>query len=218
MGFDSRVIQRFTDLIKRGDDFVPSPSHRINIPTDKVAKFRGWSANVLTLLEYVFSKESIHYMEFSRNSEEFSRYETEISLACCKSILLAAKDDYESGYLFSIRSLIKAEDSVEILDQANDLLASKYKDPACILAGVALEIALKELSVQNNIPIQRMDAMNTELCKKGIYNMGMQKQVTAWAHWRNKAAHGEWNEYKPEDVEDMIKGVTRFIADYLTIK
>lgn len=57
--------------------------------------------------------------------------------------------------------------------------------------------------------------MNIELGKKGVYNMGMQKQITTWAHWRNKAAHGEWHEYKDADVEDMIKGITRFVAEYL---
>lgn len=43
----------------------------------------------------------------------------------------------------------------------------------------------------------------------------MQKQVTTWAHWRNKAAHGEYGEYKEADVKSMIDGVQRFIADYL---
>ena len=87
--------------------------------------------------------------------------------------------------------------------------------PACIVAGVALEITLKELCNRNNVPIAKMETMNIELCKKDIYNMGMQKQVTTWAHWRNKAAHGEWNEYNNEDVNDMIRGVTRFVAEYL---
>jgi hypothetical protein len=57
--------------------------------------------------------------------------------------------------------------------------------------------------------------MNIELSKKGVYNAGMQKQVTAWAHWRNKAAHGEWTEYNDADVKSMIEGIQRFIADYL---
>ena len=110
---------------------------------------------------------------------------------------------------------VKAEDSSDILDQATELLQSSYKDPACVLAGVALEITLKELSSRNNIPFGKLDSMNIELCKKDVYNMGMQKKITAWAHWRNKAAHGEWDEYKDTDVSDMIRGITRFVADHL---
>jgi hypothetical protein len=57
--------------------------------------------------------------------------------------------------------------------------------------------------------------MNVALAGIGVYNKGMQKQVTAWAHWRNKAAHGEWNEYSEADVKDMLAGVGRFMAEYL---
>jgi hypothetical protein len=57
--------------------------------------------------------------------------------------------------------------------------------------------------------------MNVELCKAGIYNMAKQKQITAWAELRNKAAHGEWSEYDSNDVKDFYEGVHRFIADYL---
>ena len=57
--------------------------------------------------------------------------------------------------------------------------------------------------------------MNTELCKAGKYNMAKQKQITAWADLRNKAAHGEWSEYNQEDVSDFINGVERFVADVL---
>jgi hypothetical protein len=57
--------------------------------------------------------------------------------------------------------------------------------------------------------------MNADLCKAGVYNMGMQKQITAWAERRNKAAHGEWNDYNADDVADMIRGANRLIAEYL---
>jgi len=57
--------------------------------------------------------------------------------------------------------------------------------------------------------------MNADLCKAGVYNLGMQKQITGWEERRNKAAHGDWSAYNEADVEDMIKGVTRLIADYL---
>lgn len=57
--------------------------------------------------------------------------------------------------------------------------------------------------------------MNVELCKARAYNIAKQKQITAWADLRNKAAHGEWNAYTEPDVRDLLAGVKRFIADYL---
>jgi hypothetical protein len=56
--------------------------------------------------------------------------------------------------------------------------------------------------------------MNVELCKAGVYNMAMQKQVTAWVARRNNAAHGNWSAYNHADVDDLIKGVRRFIAEH----
>ena len=45
--------------------------------------------------------------------------------------------------------------------------------------------------------------------------MGMQKQITAWAERRNKAAHGDWTAYTNADVEDLIRGVNRLVSEVL---
>jgi len=57
--------------------------------------------------------------------------------------------------------------------------------------------------------------MNADLAKAGVYNISMQKQITAWAGKGNDAAHGNWDNYTKEDVADMINGVQRFIAENL---
>jgi len=167
----------------------------------------------MSLFQNILGTQSPHYENFLFHYKKYRGYFDDFQK--CRGVFLAAKEDYESGYLFTIRGLIKAEDTTAILDQAEDLLKANYKDPACILAGVSLEITLKELCSRNNIPSGKLDAMNVELCKKEIYNMGTQKQITAWAHWRNKAAHGEWDEYTANDVSDMLKGVLRFTSEYL---
>ena len=179
-----------------------------------VGDFQKWASSALSLLKRVFTESSTHFQNFERKYYQLTAY-TEKDFMILKGIFLSAKEDYESGYLFTVRGLVKAEDSTDILEQANDLLNGSYKDASCILAGVALEIAVKEMCNRNGIQIAKLEAMNIELCKKGIYNLGMQKQVTTWAHWRNKAAHGEWAEYNNADVKSMIEGVQRFVSDYL---
>ena len=112
--------------------------------------------------------------------------------------------------------MIKAEIlSGDVLEEATELSNAGYKDPACVLAGVALETTLKELCHQNSTPLGKMDKMNADLKKAGVYNLAKQKQITAWAGLRNSAAHGAWGDYNGDDVEAMISGVERFIADYL---
>ena len=129
--------------------------------------------------------------------------------------MAAAKEDYEGGYLFNLRSLVKAEVLSDATEQAEALLTAGYKDPACVVAGIALEVAIKELATRNSIPLSKLDKMNVDLCKVGIYNVAKQKQVTAWADLRNKAAHGQWASYSDADVRDMLAGVERFVADHL---
>ncbi|GBE56060.1 hypothetical protein BMS3Bbin16_00258 [archaeon BMS3Bbin16] len=126
-------------------------------------------------------------------------------------------DNAQAG-VFDVQ-FVKRETSEEIsedvLEQAEELLKSGYKDLACVLAGVALETSLKDLCSRHGIKHGRLNKMNADLRKADAYNVGMQKQITAWAHHRNKAAHGEWGEYTSEDVKYMIRGVRRFIAEYL---
>lgn len=208
------IERRFRELINKADEIDKKPI--INRSGEKYInneKFHEWATSVLSLLKRVFREDSPQYINFKNKYDEYGGNIFEFKL--CRGIFLAAKEDYESGYLFTVRGLIKAEDTADILEQAAELLQSDYKDVSCLLAGVSLEIALKELCNRNNIAVGKLDLMNIELCKIGLYNKGMQKQITAWAHYRNKAAHGEWSEYSKTDVDFMIQGIFRFIADYL---
>ncbi|MEO7643881.1 MAG: DUF4145 domain-containing protein [Burkholderiaceae bacterium] len=173
----------------------------------------GWATSVTNLLQRAFGSDSSHSKAFEHHLSRFNGYETELRIL--QSIVAAARDDYEGGYLFNVRSFVKAEVLDDAFEQANELLRSGYKDPACVLAGVSLEVAVKDLAIRHNVPLGKLDRLNAELCKAGVYNTAKQKQITAWADLRNKAAHGAWNEYSAQDVEDMCRGVQRFVADFL---
>jgi hypothetical protein len=175
--------------------------------------FEEWATGALNLLQRVFNENSVHFKNFSKHYSEF--IEDDEPFNRCAGVFKAAKADYEGGYLFQLNSLISAEIIDDVLEQAQELLAAKYIGPACVITGVALETTLKKLCDNNSIPHAKLDKMNADLAKAGIYNVGVQKQVTAWAHWRNDAAHGTWNTFSEQDIADMIKGVQRFIADYL---
>lgn len=212
------IIQRFAELEQRAADIWENK--KVNY-TDKgvdhykvdAPDVKGWGINVLNLLGRVFNRDSEHYRFFYAYITNFTEYDFQFKK--CLAIFKAAKEDYEGGYLFNLRGLIQAEVFDDVLEQSTYLLKAGYKDAACVVAGVALETTLKELCSRNNISHSKLDKMNADLCKAGIYNMGMQKQITAWAERRNKAAHGDWSAYNETDVEDLIRGVTRLIADYL---
>ena len=222
MKTDKLVEQRLNELEQKAADilakkvysFTSDRGGEVYYKVD-TPSFKAWAASALNILQRVFGENSIHYRHFEEVFKENKESRWSSTLEECKAILQVAAEDYKGGYLFNTRGLIQAEAFSNILEQANELLASGYKDPACVVVGVALENTLKELCIRHNIAQGKLDKMNADLAKAGEYNMGMQKQITAWADRRNKAAHGDWNTYTTDDVNDMLHGVTRLIAEHI---
>lgn len=214
MKMDDLVQQRFSELTQKAEELAKTRGHGDDYEAGVSSeKFTEWATSVLNLLQRIFGEDSIHYKNFQEHYKKFNGYFR--TFVICRGILNSAKEDYEGGYLFNTRALIQAEVFDDVLEQASELWRAGYKDGACVIAGVTLETTLKELCSRKGIPHGKLDRMNADLCKANAYNMGMQKQITAWAERRNKAAHGEWGTYTEADVENMIRGVTRLIAEYL---
>jgi len=219
MKIDVLVLQRLNELLSKGEAILKTREHDFTTDEGKTyyrvysPDVKGWGTSVLNLLQRAFGELSAHYKRFEQHFNDYDAYET--SFKELLSILSAAKEDFEGGYLFNLKSLVKAEVLDDATEQAQALLDSGYKDPACVVAGISLEVAIKEIATRQGIPIGKLDKMNADLCKAGVYNVAKQKQITAWADLRNKAAHGDWSGYNAADVQDMLSGVVRFMADYL---
>lgn len=218
---DSLIQKRLDELAAKGAAIVAAKTSEYsefndrNIEHVSIPATRGWGTSVLSLLRQAFGETSIHAKHFQTAFDKFGAHGYLSSFNSMFAIFEAAKEDYEGGYIFNLRGLVKAEVLSDALDQADELLRSGYKDPACVLIGVSLEIAVKDLSLRHSVAIAKLDKMNVDLCKAGAYNMAKQKQITAWADLRNKAAHGDWTSYSEADVRDMHSGVQRFIADHM---
>jgi len=216
---DELIRKRFLELDQKAEALLKN--HVFDFQADdgttyyKVpsAAFVAWGTSAINLLGRGIGESSIHYKNFLEHYEKFGGYEH--TLEECRAILNAALEDFEGGYLFNLRALVQAELLDGALEQAVELLKSGYKDPAVVLAGAALELALKEMCSNAGIPPGKLDKMNVELCKTGKFNLSKQKQITAWADLRNKAAHADFNGYNEADAKDLLEGVNRFIADYL---
>lgn len=215
MKLDEIIIKRLSELNDKSNQIEKSKfsieRHKITRDYVDISLFESWKISVLNILQNAFGENSIHFIQFSKYCDNSGNYYT-IFLKL-NGILHAAKDDYENGYLFKTKFIIGAEFLDDILTQAEELINSGYKDPACVIAGVALEKSLKDLCSKNEIAPSKLDKMNADLYKKSIYNLGMQKQITAWADRRNNAAHGNWDQYTDDDVKEMINGIKRFIAE-----
>lgn len=178
----------------------------------------NWAVKSRTLISSACGKESEHYASFvGAESEAEKSYENSPArLKRMGAVFLAAQEDFEGGYLNSIRNLVQAELAGNEIDQATELLKSGYFAAAAVVAGVVLETTLRSLSEKRGLPVGSMDRMNADLAKAGEYNALVQKRLTSLTAVRNSAAHGKLTEYTNDDVKNLILEVERFVAERLS--
>lgn len=175
----------------------------------------GWTVKVKNLLSSACGSDSEHYRAFAA-ADEPQPYEDNVArFARVRSVFLAAKEDFEGGYLSSVRTLVQAEVFSTELDQARELLSAGYASAAAVIAGVVLETNLRELCKRHGIAAEKLERMNADLVKAGAYNVLVQKKVTALAAIRNSAAHGKSGEFSPSDVTAMLADVERLLEEWL---
>jgi len=213
--------QRFAEIHQQMELLLASKKNSYNEFLGKYFEevsstdFLEWKIKTKNLINKSCGENSEHYRAFCSN-EEPSTFSSNLgTLQKLKAVFCAAREDYEGGYLRSTRSLIQAEVFDSELEQAQALLDAGYKVPAAVVAGIVLETSLRELSDRKGLPHGKLDKMNAELAKAGIFNKLQQKRITAIADIRNSAAHGKPDEFNEADVNDMIRDITRFVAEYL---
>lgn len=176
----------------------------------------NWRVKARNLLSSACGIESQHFMAFEK-AEEPTMYSSNYDvLKKIKAVFFAAKEDFEGGYLISVKNLIQAEVFDSELEQASELLSAGYVSAAAVVAGVVLETTLRNLCNENGITLGKLDKMNADLAKSGSYNALVQKRITALAGIRNSAAHGKVEEFTREDVASMISEVEKFVSTTLS--
>ncbi|MFA7383777.1 MAG: hypothetical protein WC001_10035 [Desulfurivibrionaceae bacterium] len=220
MTVDAKILARLDELIALGRKVLttrraPSPGHITGDFID-VQLANQWFTSCLNLLSRVFGEDRAHYL---RIKEQFPSYPKWSNVEQAFGVLLAAKDDYESDGLLSIKRLVEAELFDEFLEQAEHLLGAGYFQPAAVVAGSVLEDGLRKLCQANAVTLPnnpKLDWMNSELAKKGVYTKLVQKRITSIADLRNSAAHGKWTEFEKTDVESMLRDIRDFMAKHYT--
>lgn len=175
----------------------------------------NWQTKARHLLSQACGQESVHFTSFIDHEKPKSfttNYET---LKRLKAIFLAAKEDFEGGYLTTVRQMVQAEVYDSELDQAKGLLNSGYLTAAAVIAGVVLETAMRDMCTRAGIAPGNLNKMNADLAKANIYNLLVQKRITALADIRNNAAHGNAGQFQQADVADMISYIEGFLSQYM---
>lgn len=228
-----KLQKRLEQLIQQAEQILDLTIEKRSeyLGTIKVFKDNGddlyvqWIVNAKNILKLAGGgKDSIHYETFIQ-LEKPNQFDSKPSiLKRLINVLKACLDDLNNGFLISFKQIVQAEVFDSELEQATYFLNESYKIPAAVIAGVVLETAIKELCYNNGIDIylpdgkreKKLEKLNEELTKAGIYPLTQQKKITYYADIRNNAAHGKPENFDSDEVKDMIKGIEKFLIDYLS--
>lgn len=170
-----------------------------------------WTVTATNLISKACGAESPHMSHFIEASKR-STFSTFDKFQRMRSVLTAAQEDFEGGYLASVHDLVRADVFGSELEQASELLKAGYAIAAAVIAGTVLETHIRGLCSRNNIGHGTLDRMNAELAKVGVYSTIAQKRITHLAAVRNAAAHGNHTEFKAYDVAAMISEIEQLLT------
>ncbi|MFO0321656.1 MAG: hypothetical protein ACK504_04420 [Bacteroidota bacterium] len=183
-----------------------------------IGKQFGFRTAALSFIKSLFGETHIYYIDFNEFVKGYDVSATEKGV----NILQSIRHEIDQDWLITIQQLISAEIFSDFLEMARHLLDLKYKDPSAVMIGSVLEEHLRQLCKNHNVDLaflrgtdsipKKAEVINADLVKANVYNVMVQKNITAWLDLRNKAAHGKYGEYAIENVELMYHGVVNFIA------
>lgn len=217
----SSLVTRVDEILATGRSTVgTSYNEGVHYSEQMVAQasMAAFCTSALSFIERVYGKDHTHYQQFKSKTGRPTE-------ACARNgvaIMEAIRGEIAGGWLFSVKGLVAAELFADFISMAEHLLEAGYKDPAAVMAGSVLEEHLRQLSGKHGVALEderdgklvprKADRLNAELCKADAYSMIDQKQITAWLDLRNNAAHGKYDAYTKDQVDQMIRGILSFLA------
>lgn len=210
-----QLIEQLDALLNKHSELQKASKHNDLSDLSKVER-QSLVTRSLAAIHRISGKDSTYSNEIERILEQSPSLHRHTS--SIMGITQALRDDLHDGYVKTLIELVHADIFADFLDMAYHLDESGYKDAAAVITGSTLESHIKELSSKHNIDIEcnakpvKADKLNSDLAKAGAYEKLDQKNITAWLDLRNKAAHGNYNDYTKEQVELLIAGVRDFIG------
>ena len=221
MTLKEQISERFRHLVAEGESILKSGgwdghSYSGAYPSKEV--FFRFRTEALNLVRRCCGDQSDHYRELQRLTQDKDTGNNSYHMPLYFGVVRAAQHDFDADLLLDLKTIIAAELLGDFLEQAEQLLKEGYRVSAASLAGAVLEDSLRKLCAAKGIPVPvetKIDILNAALARAQVYDKLVQKRVTAFADIRNNADHGHFDKIKVEDVEDFLKWLRRFTADYL---
>ena len=224
---DPRIPSEIEDLVasgKRLADLVTSSDRGLH--GDQLAEASMWVTRLGQLIRSLYGERSQHFDSYKTALAEHAFFHLHSNnhrqFTQMVGIARAVQHDIKNGLLVDLRTLVQAEIFADFLEMGEYLLNGGYKDAAAVIIGAVLEDGLRKLTSRHRLPLTgqdgkalTIDPLNSQLVKANTYSKLTQKQITTWAHLRNKAAHGQFGDYTAEQVQMMLTFVQAFAAEHM---
>jgi hypothetical protein len=214
---DDMIVKKFEELAEKGKKVNSSQQ-----VTDVAAfvdsrKFQEWATAALNLLQKVFGEKSSYYRNFQAIHSKIINIAYKESFDNCRAILQAAREEYEGGGLSEIRLFLEHAVLEHLAAKTAEYLRRGEKETACILASVLLEHALQHLCSRKGIAQGTVEQMNEALYQAKAYQVGTQQRIKDWCYMKEDFLQCHGDKYRTADLDDMLRGVQRFIAKELEV-
>ncbi len=164
---------------------------------DNQEAFHVWASSAMHLVSAVFGENSPHYRNLSIAYRKYAGWARDF--LGMSGIFLAAKSDYDGGYLFNLETTISGEIFADFLVAAKNALASNQKDVAAVLACAALEDALKRYASLRELSVEgkAMQEVIKALKAKGLVSGPQKSLLDSMPRVRDAAMHADWQKIYP---------------------
>ena len=176
------------------------------------AKLRDWKDNCLELIKSSMGMDSEVFRAFPIDLSDLAQGAFHTAMDHYLSILRVFKEMMEKG------SNVENEGRVPtqfIVEGAKQLLESGYKDAAAIYCRAAFEASLRSLCETKGIESDEGDSINKmaqRLLEAAFLHFDELKAIEMWANYSNAAAHGQFDQYKEEQINRMICWLDEFVS------
>jgi hypothetical protein len=208
---DEKIRKQFVSILNRASA----------IATDE-GLYTQLKIELFSLIHFI-DPNSIHFQSLR---DEINQLDSSLHSRFLKYVK-GLDNSYRAGMFESITETIEANVTSDYMTQAENLLSGAGSGefahvPAAVLAGAVLEDTLRRLCQRQSpsIPMVRkygnLKSLNdfiNDLKHAGLYTELKAKQLRVWAGIRNAAAHGEFDDFTCDDVQQMLDGIQSFLAE-----
>jgi len=107
MAINELITQRFNELERKMNEIKVASNPNYGTPDVRIGPWQEWATSVLDLLERAFGVNSVHARNFRLVYNQFTGDKNDLDSA--KGIFIAAKSDFEGGYIFGLEKTLSGE-------------------------------------------------------------------------------------------------------------